>query len=188
MTHSHTVSKCSQPQIKAFRTLMLIALAACALTACVSSSPPNSRPASDSHTHSGSPSVQHSHVAQSDIQAALYAQLDEWRGTPYLLGGNTKRGIDCSGFVKQTFAQRFKQAVPRTTLQLAKEGHKINRSDLRAGDLVFFKTGRGVRHVGVYVSDNNFVHASKSAGVTLSNLDSRYWKSRYWQSRRLPMR
>jgi len=69
---------------------------------------------------------------------------------------------------------------------LAKQGRKISRDDLQAGDLVFFKTGHGVRHVGVFISEGNFVHASKSVGVTLSNVNTDYWKQHYWQSRRLP--
>lgn len=119
------------------------------------------------------------------IETALHAQLVQWRGTPYLLGGNSKRGIDCSGFVQNTFQQRFASALPRTTELQVREGKKISRSQLRSGDLVFFRTRRGVRHVGIYLSDGQFIHASKSAGVTQSDMNNSYWAPRFWQARRL---
>lgn len=119
------------------------------------------------------------------VEAALYEQLAEWRGTPYRLGGKSKRGIDCSGFVQNTFQRRFHSALPRTTEQQVREGKKIPRSQLRTGDLVFFRTGRGVRHVGIYLNDGQFIHASKSAGVTQSDMNDSYWAPRFWQARRL---
>ncbi|MEM8498409.1 MAG: NlpC/P60 family protein [Pseudomonadota bacterium] len=119
------------------------------------------------------------------VESALYAQLAEWRGTPYRLGGNSRRGIDCSGFVQNTFQRQFDSALPRTTELQVREGKKISKSQLRTGDLVFFRTGRGVRHVGIYLNDGQFIHASKSAGVTQSDMNSSYWAPRFWQARRL---
>ncbi len=118
-------------------------------------------------------------------KTALHAQLAEWRGTPYLLGGNTKRGIDCSSFVQNTFRQRFSTELPRTTELQVRAGRKISKNQLRTGDLVFFRIGRGVRHVGIYLNDGQFIHASKSAGVTESDINSSYWAPRFWQARRL---
>ncbi|MFK7730726.1 MAG: NlpC/P60 family protein [Pseudomonadales bacterium] len=119
------------------------------------------------------------------VEKALHSQLAQWRGTPYRLGGNTKRGIDCSGFVQNTFQQHFSIPLPRTTKLQVREGKKIAKRQLRTGDLVFFRTGRGVRHVGIYLHDGQFIHASKSAGVTQSDMNNSYWAPRFWQARRL---
>ena len=85
----------------------------------------------------------------------------------------------------QTFRAVFGHALPRTTLAQASLGRGVGRQQLQDGDLVFFKTGRRQRHVGVYVGNGQFAHASRAQGVTISSLDNVYWKRRYWQSRRL---
>ncbi|HGO5815455.1 TPA: NlpC/P60 family protein [Mannheimia haemolytica] len=111
----------------------------------------------------------------------------EWKGTRYRLGGNSKAGIDCSGFMQVTFRDLFGIDLPRTTTEQANEGERISKSDLRTGDLVFFKTGRGPngKHVGVYVKNGQFLHASTKGGVIYSDLDSPYWSKAFWQARRL---
>lgn len=122
---------------------------------------------------------------QSNITGKLYAQYDNWQGTPYRLGGLDKKGIDCSGFVYITFKQRFGFTFPRTTKEQVKQGNGVARSKLKPGDLVFFKTGWRVRHVGIYISNGQFLHASKSKGVVISSLDNVYWQEKYWQARRI---
>lgn len=121
----------------------------------------------------------------SGIKTALYAQYAEWQGTPYRLGGMSKRGIDCSGFVYATFLELFDTRLPRTTEAQAALGHSVSRDHIQAGDLVFFRTGRQKFHVGIYVENGRFLHASTSQGVTLSNINAPYWSVRYWKSRRL---
>lgn len=117
----------------------------------------------------------------------LSEQQREWSGTPYVLGGNTRKGIDCSGFTRITFMDRFNIQLPRTTSDQAKHGVQIPRSQIQTGDLVFFKTGRGPNgyHVGIYVKDDLFLHASTSGGVIYSSLNSPYWRKTYWQARRI---
>lgn len=117
----------------------------------------------------------------------LSEQQREWGGTPYVLGGNTRKGIDCSGFTRITFMERFNIQLPRTTSEQAKHGVPISRSQIQTGDLVFFKTGRGPNgyHVGIYVKDDLFLHASTSGGVIYSSLNSPYWRKTYWQARRI---
>jgi probable lipoprotein NlpC len=90
--------------------------------------------------------------------AQLSEQQYQWGGTPYVLGGNSRRGVDCSGFVMKTFADRFDIPLPRTTAAQAEYGVYIDRSELQTGDLVFFKTGRGPNgyHVGIYVKEDQF--------------------------------
>jgi len=109
----------------------------------------------------------------------------EWKGVPYLFGGMSKSGVDCSGFVVLGFAQKFGLALPRTTDKQRHMGASVNKNHLRAGDLVFFKTGWSTRHVGIYLGERLFLHASTSKGVMISSLDNRYWKQKYWLSRRL---
>ena len=108
-----------------------------------------------------------------------------WKGTPYRLGGVTRKGIDCSALVQAVYKNSFKISLPRTTKWQVKLGYFVNRNALKVADLVFFKTGWDVRHVGIYLGDNQFLHASASKGVKISFLDNVYWKSKYWQSRRI---
>ncbi|PJG86451.1 NlpC/P60 family protein [Conservatibacter flavescens] len=119
--------------------------------------------------------------------ALLSEQQHEWAGTRYVLGGNSRQGVDCSGFVQRTFNDRFGIKLPRTTKDQAQYGQKINLRDIRTGDLVFFKTGRGPNgyHVGIYVKDDLFLHASTKGGVIYSSLNNPYWKKVYWQTRRV---
>ena len=119
------------------------------------------------------------------IKEKLYAQYAQWKGAKYKLGGLNKNGIDCSGFVFVTFKSKLGIALPRTTSLQVKTGKYIERNKLQAGDLVFFKTGRSFRHVGIYLEHDKFLHASTSLGVTISKLDNRYWKSKYWKAKRI---
>ncbi|KUJ84198.1 hydrolase Nlp/P60 [Microbulbifer flavimaris] len=121
------------------------------------------------------------------VKEELYAQHREWKGTRYRLGGLSKGGIDCSGLVYATFRDRLGIEIPRSTQYQVQVGRTIRRSDLRPGDLVFFKTGRKVRHVGIYIEDGKFFHASTSKGVTISRLTDYYWRDRYWHARRVAL-
>ena len=96
-------------------------------------------------------------------------------------------GVDCSGFVMMTFGDKFALQLPRETRQQAKLGTEIDKEDLLPGDLVFFKTGSGENglHVGIYDTDNTFIHASTSQGVIRSSLDNVYWRKVFWQARRI---
>jgi len=121
------------------------------------------------------------------VIANLNDQLQHWRGTPYRYGGMSRGGIDCSGFVLMTFRERFDLSLPRETRQQAEIGTEINKDELLPGDLVFFKTGAGESglHVGIYDTDNQFIHASTSRGVMRSSLDNVYWRKNFWQARRI---
>ncbi|MBB1486071.1 NlpC/P60 family protein [Oceanospirillum sediminis] len=119
------------------------------------------------------------------VKAALYSEYQHWKGTRYALGGMNRRGIDCSGLTYMVYKKQFGIELPRTTLYQSKAGQWIKRSELRPGDLVFFKTESKARHVGIYVEGNQFLHASTSKGVMLSTLDNPYWKEKYWHSRRV---
>jgi cell wall-associated NlpC family hydrolase len=120
-----------------------------------------------------------------DVKKVLYEIHDDWEGTSYQYGGLSKRGIDCSGFVYITFRSGFGVMLPRTTAHQARLGKPISKSHLMAGDLVFFKTGAKVLHVGVYVEKGLFLHASTSRGVMLSQLDNPHWRANYWMAKRI---
>lgn len=124
---------------------------------------------------------------QQAVLAKLSAQEQAWRGTRYRIGGTSKKGVDCSGFMQVTFKELFGISLPRMTVDQAKVGRKVAKSELKAGDLVFFNTGRGPngKHVGVYTANGQFLHASTRGGVIYSSLNSPYWSKTYWQARRL---
>ena len=110
--------------------------------------------------------------------------IDEWYGTRYQFGGTSKSGIDCSAFVREVYKAAFGIDLPRT----AREQFKVAVqavSELKEGDLLFFNTRGGVSHVGVYIGNNKFVHASSSQGVTVSGLDEKYYAARYLGARRM---
>jgi len=121
------------------------------------------------------------------VVAQLNDQLGQWRGTPYRYGGMSRGGVDCSGFVYLTMRDKFDLQLPRSTRAQSDIGTRISKSDLQPGDLVFFKTGAGENglHVGIYDSDNAFIHASTSQGVIRSSLDNVYWRKAFWQARRI---
>ncbi len=118
-------------------------------------------------------------------RSALYEQYQEWKGVPYRDGGESRRGVDCSGFVQLTFREQFAMQLPRDTGSQAQLGRSISTRQLRPGDLVFFNIGKRTRHVGVMVEKNKFLHASTSKGVMISDLNQPYWQRYYWQARRL---
>ena len=119
------------------------------------------------------------------IEMRLRNEYRKWEGTEHSLGGSDYDGVDCSGFVKVIYKKIFDIEMPRTTRQQVKTGVPVGRNELRAGDLVFFKPPTFPRHVGIFLSGTEFVHASKSKGVTISQLDPEYWGRYYWTARRV---
>lgn len=122
--------------------------------------------------------------SESKIVKKLYTYYNEWRGVKYLEGGMSKQGIDCSAYVHMAYKQTLNKPIARTTELLSSTGQSIQSKQLQAGDLVFFKTGWKLRHVGIYLGNDNFMHASSSRGVTISKLTNPYWNDAYWMARR----
>ena len=107
-----------------------------------------------------------------------------WIGTPYRYGGQSRAGMDCSGFVRTLMREALGVELTRSTSSQVEEGVSVAKEDLFPGDLVFFRR-RGTRHVGVYLGEGEFIHASSSNGVIVSRLDEDYYERHYWTSRRV---
>ncbi|WP_294345602.1 NlpC/P60 family protein [Prosthecochloris sp.] len=124
--------------------------------------------------------------ADEDKLVQMLETISTLLGTDYHYGGESVRGFDCSGFVQYIYKDTFEAHLPRTSRQLSKIGAKISPGKLRRGDLVFFKlNSHQIDHVGIYLDRNLFVHASSSRGVTMGNLDERYYKKRFVKAVRL---
>lgn len=115
----------------------------------------------------------------------LLAYHQDWAGTPYRLGGMSKQGVDCSGFVYLAYLDIVGEKLPRSVNAQRVLGKEVPREALEVGDLVFFKTGKSARHVGIYMGDARFLHASTKKGVKISSLNNEYWKPRFWFAKRL---
>ena len=130
-------------------------------------------------------SVPNAALGNREIEALIRAEYRRWEGTTHRLGGDDHSGIDCSGFVKAVYQDLFRIDLPRTTTEQVRLGIPIIYQDMRAGDLVFFRPPDYPRHVGIYLREGQFVHASKSQGVTISPIDQTYWKRHFWTARRI---
>jgi lipoprotein Spr/probable lipoprotein NlpC len=116
---------------------------------------------------------------------ALKKYFTGWMGTRYSYGGLSRKGVDCSGFALLAYQELFGRKLPRTVREQVQSGTAVEKEFLQPGDLVFFKIGVFQKHVGIYLEDDRFVHASRSSGVMISRLDDTYWKKRYWQAKRI---
>jgi NlpC/P60 family len=106
--------------------------------------------------------------------------VDEWYGVRYRTGGNTKTGVDCSGFTVAVYSSVYGISLPRVSRDQYRISRKISTTELQEGDLVFFNTrGSGVSHVGVYLGNNKFIHASVSRGIMVNGLFEPYYLKRY---------
>ena len=110
---------------------------------------------------------------------ALYRFIDDWWGTRYRYGGQTRKGIDCSAFTGKLYADVYQQHLPRTAREQFQSSQAIKLDELQEGDLVFFNTRGGVSHVGVYLGEHYFVHSSTNDGVTISSLLDDYYRNRF---------
>lgn len=125
--------------------------------------------------------IQLDQIAFPDVYVYAYS----WLNTPYRYGGNSKKGIDCSRFVMRVYNEILGLNTTGTSKQIYEQGNLIEKSQLKEGDLVFFKTrGNSISHVGIYLQDNKFVHSSSSKGVVISSLNEPYWSRTYYKSAR----
>jgi hypothetical protein len=122
------------------------------------------------------------------VANALIKEAKTWLGVPYLYGGATKDGADCSGFIMSVFDKAANVKLPRDSQSQLRYCETIDAQSLQPGDLVFFTgkaSGEKVSHVAMYIGDNSIIHASSSRGVTISNLSENYYQSHYYSSGRV---
>ena len=126
-----------------------------------------------------------SEEAASPKQRSLLMACEPWVGVPYRYGGTDESGVDCSAFVRSVFS-KVEVNLPRTSRMQSESGHAVGRASLEVGDLLFFNTsGSGVSHVGIYIGDSRFIHASTSRGVIVSSMNERYYAERFLFARRI---
>lgn len=140
---------------------------------------------SDNRSETERPLTVSASVEKSNITSQLYSAHDEWKGTPYVLGGSGMNGIDCSALTQNVFRDFFGITIPRHTSEQLQEGEGVRRQSIRPGDLIFFRTGKNLLHVGIALENGDFLHASVSQGVMISNLSERYWSGKYLGTRRV---
>ena len=115
----------------------------------------------------------------------LFHFVYDWIGTPYRFGGSSKNGIDCSAFTKELYSQVFNMDIERSSRDIFSMVSPVRRDDLKEGDLVFFKIhSRRISHVGIYLGNNRFAHAS-SKGVAISSLDDAYYSRYFYRGGRM---
>ena len=124
-------------------------------------------------------------VSTHTLKSKLEKQYQQFKGTPYKYGGTDKRGFDCSGFAQKVYHNAFSIQLPRTTEAMSRLGKKVSKSNLKVGDLVFFKPTRKYQHVGIFMGNNMFMHSSTSKGIIKSNLNNLYWKKKYRFAKRI---
>ncbi len=116
----------------------------------------------------------------------LYQFVYDWIGTPYRFAGASRKGIDCSAFTKEIYDKVFNTVIKRNSRDIFSMSTPVGRDALKEGDLVFFKIkSKSINHVGIYLGDNRFAHASTSRGVVLSNLEEPYYKRYFYKGGRL---
>ena len=105
-------------------------------------------------------------------------EIESWMGTPYVYGGESRSGVDCSAFTQSVY-QSVNISIPRTASQQSAASENVNPPDLQFGDLIFFNTsGSGISHVGIYIGNGFFAHASSSRGVVKESLAKQYYSDR----------
>jgi murein DD-endopeptidase / murein LD-carboxypeptidase len=118
----------------------------------------------------------------------LYKITSEWMGTPYKYSGSSKKGIDCSGLVCEVYRDCYSKNIEGSAKDIFKNSIEVPKSDLREGDLVFFKIRKNkVSHVGIYLGQNKFVHASVQQGVVISDLNDPYYQRYFFKGGRIKL-
>ncbi len=125
------------------------------------------------------------HLAHTENQSLLQT-ITNWLGTPYSYGANSRRGTDCSGFVTQVFKKVYGITLKRSSRSMFSTVQRVAKTDMKAGDLVFFRHGKGaIYHVGIYLKDGKFAHAACNGGVMVSSLHQPYYQHNFYAAGRV---
>jgi len=177
--------------LKRLKIFLLICIAVLSIVSCSvliqpAATPPVKRPTRPTTTRYDNQTIARLsrqfglRLTQTD-NLALYDACSSWIGVRYRYGGNTRNGVDCSGFVDNIYRQVYRVRLERNTANMLRRNCvAVNRNNLREGDLVFFNTSgsrqsRTPNHVGIYLKNGKFIHASASGGVMVSNLSEAYF-------------
>lgn len=125
-------------------------------------------------------------IDTANVEKKLLAEIYSWVGTPYKYAGHSRSGTDCSGFTMEVYLAVYGIRLNRSASGQVANTEKIKKADLQLGDLIFFNTrGNRISHVGIYIGDNKFAHASSKRGVVIDDLDENYYTRNYVQSGRV---
>lgn len=113
--------------------------------------------------------------SENELQRKLLKSYSNWKGTKYQLGGDSKEGIDCSGLTRRIYREVYGIELPRRTYEQIKIGSRIERQNLKPGDIVYFKPEGTGSHTAVYLGETLFINASTAKGVVISTLENTYW-------------
>lgn len=117
---------------------------------------------------------------------SLLRTITNWLGTPYSYGSSSRRGTDCSGFVSQVFKKVYGITLQRSSRSMFSTVRRVPKDEMKAGDLVFFRHGRGaIYHVGIYLKGGKFAHAACNGGVMVSSLHEAYYKRNFYSAGRV---
>ena len=128
----------------------------------------------------------HENAPRQASNSSLEQLAKAWIGTPYVYGGSSKSGTDCSGYVMQIYKAHYGISLPHNAGQMYDDsrGSSVSRGSLQEGDLVFFGSFWKIDHVGIYLKGDRFTHASSSRGVMISPMSDNYWRPKYQGARR----
>lgn len=151
-----------------------------------------SRAPTNKHTSAGATKqaaaakMAHENAPRQASNSSLEQLARSWIGTPYVYGGSSKSGTDCSGYVMQLYKSHYGISLPHNAGQMYDDsrGSSVSRGSLQEGDLVFFGSFWKIDHVGIYLKGDRFTHASSSKGVMISPMSDNYWRPKYQGARR----
>ena len=124
-------------------------------------------------------------LAQTENKSLLQTIVD-WIGTPYSFGASSRRGTDCSGFVTQVYKKVYGIRLTHSSRAMFGSAKRVAKSDMKAGDLVFFSHGKGnIYHVGIYLKDGKFAHSATNGGVMVSSLNQAYYHHNFYAAGRV---
>ncbi|MBF9235946.1 C40 family peptidase [Hymenobacter sp. BT683] len=122
-----------------------------------------------------------------DENKDLLQSVTDWLGTPYRYGNNSRKGTDCSGFVTRVFREVYGITLQRSSRSMFSTTKHIAKSEMKTGDLVFFRRGKGpIYHVGIYLKNGKFAHSATNGGVMVSSLKQPYYQRNFYAAGRVP--